>query len=189
MAVTPCFDWAVHVRPYPGAPRGGDWGAVLPTRDGALAVLVDAAGHGLAAYAVAQKARAAIYENQNSHPDALLLAIDHALKKTDGAAIALAHLVDPFLYFVGVGNIQASVGGRPLVSRTGIVGLRMRQPRIVETRLETGAWLLMHTDGVAPPTSLPAGSAKSAAIALVEAFGSVHDDATVLLLRRREASE
>lgn len=189
MALTPELDWAVHVRPYPGAPRGGDWGAVFPTQDGALAILVDAAGHGLAAYSVAQKARAAIYENKDSRPDALLLAIDHALKKTDGAAVALARLVNSTLYFVGVGNIQASLGGQPLLSRTGIVGLRMRQPRIIETRLETGVWLLMHTDGVAPPRSTPAGSAKSVATALVETFGSAHDDATVLLLRRRTVVE
>lgn len=186
MAMTTELDWAVHVRPYPGAPRGGDWGAVIPTEDGVLAVLVDAAGHGLTAYVVAQKARASIYENKGAQPDALLLAIDQSLKNTEGAAISLAHLNDAHLCFVGVGNIQASVGGRPLVSRAGIVGLRMRQPRMIETRLEPGAWFLMHTDGVSCPTSIPTGSAKSVATSLVEKFGSLHDDASVLLLRRQE---
>lgn len=186
MAVTPDLDWAVHVRPYPGAPRGGDWGAVIPADDGALAVLVDAAGHGLTAYVVAQKVRASIYEHKGARLDALLLAIDQSLKNTDGAAISLAFLSDSHLCFVGVGNIQASVGGRPLVSRAGIVGLRMRQPRLIETRLEPGAWFLMHSDGVSSPTSIPAGSAQSVAASLVEKFGSFHDDASVLLLRRRE---
>ena len=64
------MDWAVHVRAYPGAPRGGDAGIVIPAGDdGALAVLIDAAGHGLAAYVVAQKARETVYAHPDAEPD------------------------------------------------------------------------------------------------------------------------
>jgi hypothetical protein len=54
------LDHALHVRSYPGSPRGGDSGMVIPRPDGALVVLIDATGHGLSAYAIAQKAKALI---------------------------------------------------------------------------------------------------------------------------------
>ena len=84
------LDFAVHVRPYPGAPRGGDAGVVIPSGDGALAVLIDAAGHGLAAYVVAQKARETIYAHPDAEPDELLLLLDASLKGGVGAAVSVA---------------------------------------------------------------------------------------------------
>jgi serine phosphatase RsbU (regulator of sigma subunit) len=66
------LDSAVHIRSYPGIPRGGDTGVVVPDEDGVLAALVDASGHGLTAYAVAQIARRTLLQTSSREPDAIL---------------------------------------------------------------------------------------------------------------------
>lgn len=183
------LDWAVHIRPYPGAPRGGDAGIVIPAPDGALAVLIDAAGHGLAAYVVALKARETVFAHPDAEPDELLVQLDARLKGGIGAAVSVGRLRGGQLRFAGVGNVQASVNLRPLLVRVGIVGVRMRQPKIICAGLEENDWFIMHTDGVSPPLSLPVGAANAVATALVDKFGATTDDAAVLALRwRRRAS-
>jgi hypothetical protein len=181
------LEWAVHIRSYPGAPRGGDVGVVLPHEDGALAALIDASGHGLQAYAVAQAARKTLLAIPDREPDTVLRKLDAALAGSIGAAISVAHIRANELSFAGVGNVSASVDLRPLVTRAGVVGRRMRVPDVQRAAFRPNTWLLMHTDGVSRPQAIPAGGADSAARALVEAHGSPHDDAGVLLLRWREA--
>ena len=183
------LDWAVHVRPYPGAPRGGDAGIVIPKPDGALAVLIDAAGHGLAAYVVAQKARETVFAHPDAEPDELLLQLDARLKGGTGAAISVARLRGRELSFAGVGNVQASIFLRPLLVRVGIVGVRMRQPKIIRAGLEENVWFIMHTDGVSPPDAIPGGAATAVATTLVDKFGATTDDAAVLALRWRRSAE
>jgi hypothetical protein len=159
---------------------------VLPSEDGALVALIDATGHGLTAYAVAQTARKTLLQSSSREPDALLQELDAALAGSIGAAISVAHIRLHELSFAGVGNVSASVGLRPLLVRAGVVGLRMRKPNVVRVRFEAGSWLLMHTDGVSQPRTIPVGSAETAARALVEGHGSHHDDAAVVLVRWRE---
>ena len=181
------LEWAVHVRSYPGAPRGGDAGVVRPLDDGALVALIDATGHGLTAYAVAQVARRVLYGTKQDEPDAILLELDEALRGGIGAAISVARIEGQEVRFAGVGNVEASVTMRPLLVRSGIVGQRMRTPKVERVALDPGVWFLMHTDGVTRPRAIPRGSAETAARALVEANGADHDDAGVLLLRWRES--
>jgi serine phosphatase RsbU (regulator of sigma subunit) len=180
------LEWAVHVRSFPGAPRGGDVGVVVPVDGGAVAALVDASGHGLTAYAVAQTVRRLLLATTAREPDAILREIDEALRGTIGAAASVACLHDRTLAFAGVGNVAASVGARHLVVRGGVLGQRSRPGAPVHVPFEPGTWLLMHTDGVSRPGPIPSGAAEHAARALVEAHGSLHDDAAVLLLRWRE---
>lgn len=179
------LDWAIHVRSYPGAPRGGDAGVVIPCADGALSVLIDGAGHGLSAYRIAQMAREAVYEHPDAEPAALLDILDRTLKGTSGAAISVGRLRHDALSFCGVGNVRGSVGLRPLPVREGIVGYRMRPPKVISAEMRPDVWFLMHTDGVSAPTAIPAGPAAHVARGLVECFGSANDDAAVLALRWR----
>ncbi len=180
------LEWAVHIRSYPGAPRGGDVGVVVPLEDGALAALIDATGHGLTAYAVAQTARKTLLRASTWEPDAILRELDAALAGSIGAAISVARIRQRTLAFAGVGNVSASVGLRPLPGRAGVVGQRMRTPQVVRVAFEPDTWLLMHTDGVSHPRAIPAGNADTAARTLVETHGSQHDDAGVVLARWRE---
>jgi hypothetical protein len=180
------LEWAVHIRSYPGAPRGGDVGVVLPNEDGALVALIDATGHGLTAYAVAQTARKTLLRASTREPDVILQELDTALAGSIGAAISVASIRLRELAFAGVGNVSASVGLRPLLVRAGVVGRRMRKPNVVRVTFEPNNWLLMHTDGVSQPRTIPTGSAETAARTLVEEHGSQHDDAGVVLVRWRE---
>jgi hypothetical protein len=179
------LEWAVHIRSCHGAPRGGDAGVVVPDEDGALAALIDATGHGLTAYAVAQTARHVLLQTSSREPAAVLQELDAALAGSIGAAISVAHIRLNELAFAGIGNVSASVGLHPLLVRPGVVGRRMRTPTVVRASFEPNTWLLMHTDGVSRPEVIPPGDADTAARVLVEAKGSRHDDAGVLLMRWR----
>ena len=180
------LDCAVHVRSYPGMPRGGDAGVVRELDDGALVALIDATGHGLTAYAVAQTARRLLHATTTLEPAALLTELDAALRGGIGAAISVARIRPDEVEFAGVGNVEAFVHLKPLLVRTGVVGQRMRTPKVERVPLLQDQWLLMHTDGVSRPRAVPNGSAETAARALVEANGGHHDDAAVLLARWRE---
>ena len=180
------LEWKVHIRAYPGMPRGGDVGLVLPREHGAIAALIDAAGHGLQAYSVAQTARRTLLQSEESEPEKLLYMLDDVLKNTIGAAISVARIGTGTVEFAGVGNVEASIDLSPLLIRTGIVGQRMRRPRVVTTSFGPNQWLLMHTDGVSSPRALPTGNADTVARKLVDTYGSLHDDAGVLLARWRE---
>ena len=180
------LDWWVETRSYPGAPRGGDFGLVRQVGDGWLAALVDATGHGLAAYAIARKARHYLRDTVDADPTRILRDLDHVLSGTEGAGVSIAWLRETELVFAGVGNVLAFVAGRPLIVRTGVVGRQMRTPFPQRVELPPGDWLMMHTDGVSHPREIPHGSAKTVARALIERYAQSHDDASVLLACWRE---
>lgn len=179
------LDWSIRVRSYADLPRGGDLGLVSPLNDGALAALIDVTGHGLAAYSVAQTARNTILGNTFLQPDKLLEELHSTLWGTVGAAISLARIHYGFLDFVGVGNVRVLVGNRSLAAQPGIVGKRMRTPKLIRATFLRDTWLMMHTDGMSRPKSIPNGNAVTAANSLIDELASDYDDAGVLLLRWR----
>ena len=183
MGLSHGLEWKVLIHAFPGMPRGGDAGVVIPREDGALAVLIDASGHGLAAYAVAQKARAAVLNSLSERPDTLIGELHEALKGTIGAAVSAVRIRNGSVDHAGVGNVQTSINLAPMLGQPGVVGHRMRTPRLTTAPLAPGQWLLMHTDGVSRPRSLPNGNAESVARKLMEQHGSDNDDAAILLLR------
>jgi hypothetical protein len=187
MGVSVELEHAVHVRSYPGSPRGGDLGLVIPSEDGALAALIDATGHGLASYAVAMTARGVIVAQADQELGAIFAKLDVALKGTLGAAVSIARIARDGVTFAGVGNVAAYIDLHPLVGRVGIVGGHGRPPPLARAALAPDAWLLMHTDGVRRPDAIPRGDAAEVAAALVRTHGVTHDDAAVLALRWRRA--
>ena len=86
------LDWKISIRPLTGLPRGGDMGVVIQHNNGALAAPIDASGHGLAAYSVAQTARNTILNSSTRKPDVLLIELDSALRGSIGAAISVARI-------------------------------------------------------------------------------------------------
>ena len=179
------LEWKVLIRAFPGMPRGGDTGLVLSRPGGALAVLIDASGHGLAAYSVAQKARSTVLNSLSDHPGLLIGELDEALQGTIGAAVSVARIHEDSIEFAGVGNVSASIDLSPFLVQPGVVGQRMRTPRVSSASWAPGQWLLMHTDGVSRPRALPNGNAETVATKLMDAYGSDHDDAGILLVRRK----
>jgi len=158
-------------------------GVFIPLNDGALATLIDASGHGLAAYKVSQVSRNTILNSSSREPVALMNELNIALRGSIGAAIAIARIFPEKIEFSGVGNVRASIDLKPLISTPGVVGIRMRAPKIETTRFTFNKWFLMHTDGLAHPKSIPGGNAETASKFLVEANASDHDDAGVLMAR------
>ena len=180
------LEWAIETQSFPGAPRGGDFGMVRSMGEGYLVAMVDATGHGLDAYAVAQKARHALAATKHTDPERILRDLDDVLRGTIGAAISVARLLPDEVIFSGVGNVSGFVGDRPLLVRTGVVGPNMRTPTAQRVELKSGTWLMMHTDGVKRPPEIPRGSAETAVRSIMEKYGGTHDDASVLLARWRE---
>lgn len=177
------LDHAIKVRSYPGSPKGGDAGVFIAHEDGALVALIDASGHGLSAYTVAQKARTILKQHAELEPDALLHLLDQGLKGTVGAAASIARIRQNTLTFAGIGNVSARIDTTRLVTNPGILGCRMRSPHVVKTEFPSGAWFLMHTDGVSSPSMIPPGGAAAVTESLVDSHGTDTDDASVLALR------
>jgi hypothetical protein len=178
------LDAAFHVRPYPGFPLGGDLGVIRPLHDGALVALVDAVGHGLTAYSAAQIARQALMTTGSEAPEAVLGELDVALQGSVGAVAAVARIFRDRVAFAGIGNVAAWCAGQRLLSRDGVLGQRFRTPRVSEHALPHGQWFLLASDGISSTKPLvPAGTAATAARALVESAGKGHDDAAVLVAR------
>jgi len=182
--LNPGFDAAVYVRPYPGAPRGGDLGVIRALDDGALIALVDAVGHGLSAYAAAQIARRTLLSSEHDGPAEILGDLHEALKGSVGAAAAVARVRREHFSFAGIGNVAGWYAGQRLMLRDGVLGQRYRSPRVSEHQLVAGQWLVLNTDGVSyGGEALPAGEAATVARWLVERAGKSHDDAAVLAAR------
>jgi hypothetical protein len=118
-------------------------------------MVVDGLGHGvLAAEAARQAERTLAAATRDS-----LLDIIHdthlALRKTRGAAFALAK-IDPqkgLLSFAGVGNIAASIVGpgssRSMASHNGILGQQMERVQEFTAPWSRNNVLVMHSDGLA----------------------------------------
>ena len=178
------LDTAICVRSYPGSPRGGDVGCIIPdNNNGVLAALIDASGHGLSAYSVAQKCRSVIVDHPYLEPDDLLLLLDEACKNSIGAAASIVRIRDGHAIFAGIGNVLVQINGKHIVPKLGILGKRMRTPSLINIPFGKGSRLVMHSDGIARlPEQLPNGSAQTVASALVEKWGSIHDDASALIV-------
>lgn len=184
------LDAAVHVRSYPGAPRGGDFGVIRPLDDGALLALVDATGHGLTAYAAARVARETLLQTPSDRPEAVLGELHEALRGTVGAAASVVRLFPDRFTFAGIGNVAVWAGARRLAARDGTLGQRIRPARQVEQDLPSGEWLIFATDGVAyAAEDVLSGDAEALAQRLVERHGKLHDDAGVLAARWVEVPE
>lgn len=174
---------ALKIRSYPGSPMGGDTGVFLVCDDGALVALIDATGHGLGAYAVAQKARALIVQHKELEPDALLHLLDHHLRGSQGAAASIARIRGDRLTFAGIGNVAARIDSTHLITQTGIIGCRMRTPPVQHLPFTHDSWLLMHTDGISTPAGIPPGSASTVVKTLIDTHGSHSDDASAMVVR------
>jgi serine phosphatase RsbU (regulator of sigma subunit) len=133
---------------------GDDWVFQEFARSARMTV-ADGLGHGLNAAIAARAAIRTAREHVSVPVQSLLERIHGALRATRGATVAVAEidLAAQVVRYVGVGNIAAAlVTGsgmtRRLVSLAGTAGHEVR--KIVEFTYpwESGALLLMHSDGL-----------------------------------------
>lgn len=139
--------------PLAGETASGDACAFRLAADHSSYLMVDGLGHGPHAADAAQEAIRIFRRAPERSPKAMMETIHDALRKTRGAAVAIATVdrrTRQFRY-VSVGNISTTIvragAGKLLPSTNGIVGHAMRH--IEEMVLPwTGDGLLMHSDGL-----------------------------------------
>lgn len=132
---------------------GDDWGIrALP--EGMLIMVADGLGHGTLANEAAQEANRVLAETRYFEPHKILDEVHGVLKKTRGAAVAVAKLdLDKkLLCFAGVGNISASIvspeSSRGLASHNGTLGQHAARFQEFTYPWNSNSILIMHSDGL-----------------------------------------
>ncbi|MET0263950.1 MAG: SpoIIE family protein phosphatase [Rariglobus sp.] len=192
------FEIGLITAPAPGETACGD--AVVIVRHGAAitCMMADGLGHGPNAAEASDEAVRIARKNPSMNPGDLMTAINDALKKTRGAAVAITRIDTQSrqFSFCSVGNIATSLvrygASKTLPSGNGIVGHIM--PRIENVVMPwTGQDLLvMHSDGLHTHTKTynqPGLLVRPAPIIAGMLYGQQkrgRDDASVLVVRALE---
>jgi len=181
--------------PIAGEEVCGDGWGVKRTADSMLFMVVDGLGHGILASDAAREAEANFSAAKNGSPGSILQDSHDALKKTRGAAMAVAvlHLNQQTLTFAGVGNIGASIvsptASRGMASHNGTVGHYLSAVQEFTFPWTAESILVMFSDGLKSNWDLKQypgiWSKKAALIAgiLCRDFSRNRDDVTVLVAK------
>jgi hypothetical protein len=188
------FELGRAVRPHAGELECGDavwWRA----GEGDLHVaVIDGVGHGPAAATAAQEAVRSIERSDFRDLLQVMTSCDEALRASRGASVTLLRVrADGTVDHSAVGDIALAFHGQPPaqgISRPGLVGGKPRKLSLNTFTLERGALLAVHTDGVSRRLKLAecAGQPmERVARMLIERWGRDHDDASCVVIRRRQA--
>jgi len=180
---------------------GDGWGT-RNTASSVLLMVVDGLGHGILASEAAREAERVLRDSRSESPAAIIQDAHKALKKTRGAAMAVAALDTErqVVSFAGIGNVGASVvapgrsGG--LASHNGIVGHVMDKIQEFALPWSSESILVMYSDGLKSGWDLDAypgiWSKHPGLIAglLYRDFSRERDDVTILIAKNpAEATE
>jgi anti-sigma regulatory factor (Ser/Thr protein kinase) len=141
--------------PIRGEEANGDGWAVRASTDTTLVMVVDGLGHGVLASEAAREAERILETNQCDTLEHILQDTHLALKKTRGAAEAVARIntEKALISFAGVGNISASVvapgTSRSFASHNGTLGQQMARLQEFTFPWNADSVLVMHSDGLA----------------------------------------
>ena len=193
MPGSPVIARAGLIRPITGETECGDDFAAVQTGDTVTAILCDGLGHGPLAAAAASQAVAAVLDQPDGEPAALLERVHRRMAGTRGGAVGIVQLSGSVARFAGLGNIAASIlsdGTRKsMLSVPGIAGFQARVIRQFDYDVPAGAAVILHSDGISSRWSVaavPGLAARDplviAAVLLAEA-GQHRDDAGVLVLK------
>ena len=185
--------WAGLVRPITGEVECGDVYGAIRVDDTVTAVLCDGLGHGPLAATAATAGVAAVLDEPDGEPAALVERAHRRMSHTRGGALGVVQVRGQVAWFAGLGNIAASIlsgGGRKsMLSVPGIAGHQARTIRQFEYQVPPGAAVVLHSDGITSRweiAALPGVASKDplliAAVLLGEA-GIHRDDAGVLVLK------
>ncbi|AKQ42326.1 Anti-sigma B factor RsbT [Aurantiacibacter atlanticus] len=184
---------------YPGERRCGDAIAVRSIGDECVYFLCDGLGHGAKAADAADKARQAFLQASQSDPGELLSQIAETLAGTRGAVGAIVALdrAKGELRHAGIGNISTIIVENNKIhrisARDGLLGGRPTTPPVETVKLNHGAVLVMHSDGLSTlrgierQSSLFQRSAPVIAGKLLGRESLKRDDASILVARMNAA--
>ena len=178
-------------RPLAGEKVCGDAFTVATHAQGTIVCLADGLGHGPAAHEASEAACRHVRENAGAPLDALMRGIGGALSGLRGAAVSLLAIDQAAarVRFVGVGNVELRAAARAPIAPPnlpGIVGQRMRAPRIWEYPLAGGDVLVLFSDGISSRFDLAPLAPlepKALAEAILASHGKSHDDASCVVVR------
>jgi anti-sigma regulatory factor (Ser/Thr protein kinase) len=158
-------------------------------------MVVDGLGHGEYAAEAAREAERILAEVHSSSAAEIVRDCHNALKKTRGAAVAVAVIdhAKNVLSFCGLGNISAvllsSEGRRGLASHNGTAGHALHRTQEFTLPWNEDSVLVMHSDGLGSrwdldryPGILRKHPSLMAAV-LYRDFARQRDDATVLVVK------
>ena len=181
--------------PIAGEDECGDGWGTRVMADSVTCMVVDGLGHGVLAAEAAREAERILATTKETSPSNVLHDIHDALKKTRGAAAAIARidLAKRLITFAGVGNISATVIGtgarRGLASHNGTLGHHMGRSQEFTAPWNHDNILIMHSDGLSTRWDLdsyPGIRSKDPgmiAAVLHRDFSRLRDDATVLVAK------
>jgi anti-sigma regulatory factor (Ser/Thr protein kinase) len=185
--------YAGLVRPITGETECGDVFGVTETEAGLTGVLCDGLGHGPLAATAAAQGVAAVLEEPQGEPAALVERAHRRMTSTRGGAIGVVRVAGGAVWFAGLGNIAAVIlaeGTRKgMLSVPGIAGHQARTIRQFEYTAPPGAAIILHSDGISSrwdPGGLPGLNARDPLVvgaALLAEAGTRRDDAGVLVLK------
>ncbi len=162
VARTGVVEWAAAVAVSPGETECGDQHVVMPSSRGVLIAVVDGAGHGREAAAVAKCAIATIGNHGSRDSLSALLERCHAaLRGTRGAVMSLAmfNAAERTMTWLGVGNVEGRLLRKTqmttrrhenLLLRPGLLGEQLPPLQSLVVPMGRGDMLIFATDGVAP---------------------------------------
>ena len=134
--------YAGLVRPIAGETECGDVFGVTETEAGVTGVLCDGLGHGPLAAAAAAQGVAAVLEEPQGEPAALVERAHRGMTSTRGGAIGVVRVAGGVIRFAGLGNIAAMIlaeGTRKgMLSVPGIAGHQARTIRQFEYTAPAG---------------------------------------------------
>ena len=188
---------SVVAEPMLGEPVSGDgWGAVT-SHEYVTLMLADGLGHGVLAAEAAQEAERILAISKDASLCDIVSETHGALRKTRGAALALARIDSHrgVLTFAGVGNIAASIvtaaGSRSLPSHNGTVGQNVVRVQEFAYPWTADSLLILHSDGLTTRWDIqryPGLQSKDPSLIaalLHRDFYRGRDDVTVLVARPR----
>jgi len=191
------LDIGVVSVPIKGEDVCGDGWGVRKTADSIMLMVVDGLGHGILASDAAREAERIFAVTRSESPTLILQDSHDALKKTRGAAMAIAslHFERRLISFAGVGNIGSSVvtpsTSRGMASHNGTVGHQLHRVQEFTFPWNAESLLVMHSDGLKSSWDLKPypgiWSRHPALIAgmLYRDFSRERDDVTVLVAKNR----
>ncbi|MFT6056485.1 MAG: serine phosphatase RsbU (regulator of sigma subunit) [Pseudohongiellaceae bacterium] len=172
----------------------GDVAFVNADKDQLFFGIVDGAGHGPEAHAVAEASRKFLERYRNMELPPLMEALHKELRGTRGGVAIIGRLDVRKLQlnYVGIGNISLRKFGKHSqteLTQGGIIGYQIRTPKEKVIQLLPDDVIVMHTDGITSHfdindyPQLLRDCARTIAENMLKKFSKNNDDSTCLVMR------
>jgi anti-sigma regulatory factor (Ser/Thr protein kinase) len=189
------FSLGVVSLPIRGELVCGDGWGTRASADHFFIMVVDGLGHGIFAAEAAREAERVLASSSSSSAAGILYDCHDALKKTRGAAAAIAEISQEkgTLTYAGVGNVTATVLNgqirRGIANHNGTLGHQTRKIQEFTVPWNKDSLLIMHSDGLGSKWDLneyPGLAGKHPTIIaaiLYRDFQRERDDVTVMAVK------